>query len=150
MRQAIIFDFNRTLFDPRAGRLFPDAVSCLRTLAKRFCCGLITTVGVDRTLEYFRQLGINQYFQLITVVPQKTVADFQGMIESFDLNPDQVYIVGDCLDEEITIGNQLEVTTYWLNRNGDELDELNGVSTPSFTISNLHQLLEHIGGHNVS
>ena len=138
MNTGVIFDFNRTIYDPEQGRLFRDALPCLQALYVKGPLGLITTKTKGRNKTLFTKLGVIDYFAHIQITSQKKEADFQLLCRKFQLPPSRVYVIGDRLDEEIAIGNQLGMPTVWIYRGSHQAKSRN--IRPSFVISSLEEL----------
>ena len=102
----IIFDFNRTIFNPETGTLYAGVVDLLILLSKNHDLFLISQNEPGRK-ENFQKLGISDYFKKIVFVEEKTKSVFEELSESAK----DVMVVGDRLRGEILIGKQLGVTT---------------------------------------
>jgi len=109
---TIIFDFNRTLFDPETGLLLEGAQA---VLAKHHGEGktlhLISRKEGDRD-ETLERLGIKGFFTSVSFVEDKHEALRQRIASS----EGPVYIVGDHLHTEIRFGNRYGAKTVWLKR----------------------------------
>lgn len=116
MLKALIFDFNRTLYDPENLTLFPGVLEVLSELSKELTLGLITTYNPDRNNELFVKLKINDFFNLIKIVEEKNKQVFLDFCNQWSLSPTEVGVVGDLADDEIAIGKSLGMTTFLLDR----------------------------------
>lgn len=121
MRTAVVFDFNRTLFDPDAEALFPEALKVLgglRDAGVPLC--LVCKGGPDRR-DLIERLGLPQFFERIVVTERKGAENFQ---ECKDLHPDCAWVVvGDRLEEELRHGAACGMRTIWLQK-GKFADEV--------------------------
>lgn len=132
----IIFDYNRTLFDPEANRLYdgvPPLLSCLSTRHRLF---LISRDETGRA-ERLRSLNIAQFFEQVFFVPNKTLKLFRKITASGQ----KTLVIGDYVSEEIRFGNELGCITVWLRRGkfADRLP-LSPLEFPTHTIRSLNEL----------
>ncbi len=141
MNKLIIFDFNRTLYNPQTGALFPEVLSCLNSLNQMATLGIITTTSPGRDRNLFRRLGILPYFRFIKIIKQKNISNFRFICSEFNSSPENSYIVGDRLDEEIAFGNQLGFKTIWLCHSKNQLTDK---YCPRYTIRSLSELSDII------
>jgi FMN phosphatase YigB (HAD superfamily) len=109
--KAIVFDFMRTLYDPQSDRLVYGAKRVLNTLYKKHDLFLVSYRENQRH-ALIRELGIEKYFRRINFVDKKTKREFKKII-----SPKQyryIWIVGDRVEDEISIGNGLGWRTIWV------------------------------------
>lgn len=107
----IIFDFNRTLYDPETGGLFDGAIELLSKLSARGDeLHLVSKLEPTRSLAFLTKLGIAHFFKTTAFVTDKSDA-LRRLIETA---PAPVYVVGDYLHGEIRIGNKHGAKTIWL------------------------------------
>lgn len=145
MANIALFDFNRTLFNPDMGVLFPGALGCLSNLRQQgTILILLTTYSPGRNLNLFNKLGIADLFDSCRIVDQKTVASFLEILNGFENS--RTFVIGDRLDEEILIGNDLNLTTIWINQPKATDTPLTGI--PDYTINSLDEIAAIIGGTN--
>ncbi len=102
----IIFDYNRTLFNPDSGELYPGVIELLETLTQKYQLFLITRNEPGRS-DTIATLGIAKYFQKIAFVEEKTTDIFQRITDGNQ----RVIVIGDRLQDEIQIGNTLSFPT---------------------------------------
>lgn len=143
MKPIIIFDFNRTIYDPESNCLLPGTELVLSILLKRgFILYLISRAAESRK-ELIEKLNISKYFKNIIVTPQKSKDDFNNILGKEDVIRERSFVVGDRVREEIKIGNQLGLNTVWLQRGKfasefpQNLDE-----QPTYIIKELKDFLE--------
>lgn len=116
MKRVIIFDFNRTIYDPEAKRLLPNAKQVLRTLRKRgFELYLVSMVETSRN-DLIQSLGIKSYFARIMMVQEKRKEDFQDILFKKNIDYTSSFVIGDRVKGEIAIGNMLGLKTIWLKQ----------------------------------
>lgn len=109
---TIIFDFNRTIYDPDTGALVPGALALLQNLSaighKLYLVSKFEA-GREAALD---ELGIARYFEAASFVDDKRNA-FEKIIRA---SAAPVFVIGDHLHGEIRIGNSLGAKTIWLRR----------------------------------
>lgn len=132
----IIFDYNRTLYNPETASLYRGVVSLLKNLSQENELFLISKKEEGRAAR-LQELGIAQYFQKITFVENKTTATFLALTGTTS----NVLVVGDRIRGEIQLGNQLGFTTVWLKRGkfATELPE-KPEEKPDYTITRITAL----------
>lgn len=143
MKRIVIFDFNRTLFDPEEGRLIVGAKKVLKELIKKdFTLYLISRNEERRSL--IEKLGLNSYFEEIILKESKEMEDFDNLITE-EVDRLSSFVVGDRVEEEIRLGNMLDLKTVWF-KNGKfaQRGPERCLEKPSFEIKRLSQLLEII------
>ncbi len=127
----IIFDYNRTIFDPEGDELFPGVFELLAELSKNHELFLVSMNEPGREAR-FGELGIEHFFETIVFVSKKTPELFAAMVKG----DKEVVVVGDRIKHEILLGNKLGFTTIWLNRGkfSAELPD-NGNEEPDYVIN---------------
>jgi FMN phosphatase YigB (HAD superfamily) len=102
----IIFDYNRTLFDPEIQDLYPGARTLLERLASQHTLFLVSKNEPIR-IKTIETLGISQFFEKITFVEKKSKKTFIDL----SIDPRETIVVGDCLGNEIEAGNDFGAIT---------------------------------------
>jgi FMN phosphatase YigB (HAD superfamily) len=74
----IIFDYNRTLFNPDTGNLYPDVLSILSTLSKNHELFLVSR-NDPRRESMLVSLGISSFFKKKLFVDTKTATLFKEL-----------------------------------------------------------------------
>ncbi len=116
MKRIIIFDFNRTLYDPDSKALIPNAHKILKySRVKGFELYLITRAEGFRK-ELLDNLGIKHYFREVIFTNDKKKKDFQKILQKKDVEVRSSFVVGDRAWKEIAIGNSLGFKTIWVKR----------------------------------
>lgn len=142
MGKIIVFDFNRTLFDPEKGELFPQAEKVLKTLSQKGFSLFLVSRGEDREV-LINELGIKKYFKKIVVNKEKTLASFEETIRGEWIELENSYVIGDQVKREITFGNLLGFKTVWLKKGKFAFESSVGVAEkPDFEIKNLEEILD--------
>ncbi len=109
---TIIFDFNRTLFDPETDALLEGAALVLATYQSEGKeLHLISRKEKDRdgTLD---RLGIREFFASVSFVEDK----HEALRLRIGSSTGPVYVIGDHLHTEIRFGNRYGAKTVWLKR----------------------------------
>ena len=107
----IIFDYNRTIFDPDTDTLYPGALELLQRLSARHELVLVSRNEPARK-KRIEELTITNYFQKIVFVNEKS----KQLFEEITGNEKKVMVVGDSIHDEIKIGNQLGLITVRLKK----------------------------------
>lgn len=143
MNKIVIFDFNRTIYDPDKRELMTDAKDVFQRLNQsRYKLYLISTSNPSRK-ELIYELGIEQYFDKIIITENKK-KDFEALAkENIDFKSS--YVIGDRVKREVIYGNQLGMQTIWL-RNGKFANEVpeSEIEQPKFTSNILKDILSII------
>ena len=107
----IIFDYNRTIFDPETDKLYPGVFELLQKLSMKYELFLISR---DEPLRKKRltELNIKNYFQKIIFVAEKSKQIFKEIAG----DTKNTVVIGDSIGAEIKIGNQLGFITVRLKR----------------------------------
>ncbi len=142
--KAVIFDFNRTIFDPDTKELMSGAKDVLRLLrSKGFPLFLIAKGDATRKKQ-IEELGIQDFFKKIIINQNKSADDFRSCINECE-NRTQFFAIGDRVKEEIRHANVCGMTTIWF-RNGKFANEqpANDLEKPKFIVAALREVLEII------
>lgn len=109
---TVVFDLNRTLYDPEADVLLPGAIDVLHALTEDgHVLHLISRHEPGRN-EILDRYGLEPYFSSVRFVDEKSATQFRNVIAGVD----RAYVVGDYLHEDIRFGNQAGAKTIWLKR----------------------------------
>ena len=115
-KTAVIFDFNRTIYDPDKNTLLPGAIQVLRDLQVRKIPLYLVSMGSESRPALITELGINDFFAKVFLVKEKNAAMFSEISTHARVPSQQIYVVGDHLHKEIRCGNQCGMKTIWLKR----------------------------------
>jgi FMN phosphatase YigB (HAD superfamily) len=109
----LIFDFNRTIFNPDSGALFADALPTLQALRERGAkLGLVSRREGSRD-SLISRLGIRAYFDCIELVDEKTVATFRQMVATLGSTA-----AAHVPERVLGIGRALGYETAWFDPSG--------------------------------
>lgn len=106
----VIFDYNRTLFDPETGGLVAGAREAVEALAARKATLHLVSRNEPGRQDALARFGLDKHFASVSFVDDKEAA-MRPITEGADT---PVYVVGDHLHNEIRIGNRLGARTVWL------------------------------------
>lgn len=147
MVRGIIFDFNRTLYNPETSSLTSGTLDLLRYLKNssyKLC--LISKKTQEERREQISELGLDLYFPDILVIEgEKTKQDFEMCAKAMSLAYSEIAVVGDRVRSEITLGNEIGMTTFWY-RSGKFASETprNKEEEPDFIIDRLEELVDYL------
>lgn len=102
----IIFDYNRTIFNPETLDLYEGVLELLTDLAKEHELYLVSVNEAGRE-EKMKKFGIDIFFKKALFVNSKTVEVF----EEIAFKGEKVFVVGDNINSEIKTGNQMNFST---------------------------------------
>lgn len=139
MIEGIIFDFNRTLFDPEKKQLFEDVFAFLEKLSKKYKLALISfATRVPERKKIIHSLSLEKYFYKVLVASEKKPKHFKDCAKALDCKLNEILVLGDRVKSEIKIANKLGMISVWLKKGkfASELPET-PEEEPNFTISSL-------------
>ncbi|MDP2704316.1 MAG: HAD hydrolase-like protein [bacterium] len=141
-KRIIIFDFNRTLYDPNTDSLVSGALQVLQRFSLAFSLYLLSTDSPSR-LFCIKDLGIERYFKKIVLVPEKSIPVFEFLARFADIPSS--YVVGDRVRSEIRMGKTVGFQTIWV-QSGKFSEETPRTATeqPDHTVSSLLEILSLI------
>jgi FMN phosphatase YigB (HAD superfamily) len=118
MIKVVIFDYNWTIYDPIELALFPEALQVLADLIEKdYKLVLISkTENVEVRREEIKNLGLDELFEIIDIVPEEREKEFEWIFEELEVKADQVLVVGDNVKSEIAVGNSTGCMTVWVPR----------------------------------
>lgn len=102
---AVIFDFNRTLYDPDTGELVAGARKVLDDLRARSIPLYLVSKKEEGRARILEDLGVKDAFAEIFYVSEKSPALFLKIAKRAGLDPADIFVVGDYLHKEIRSGN---------------------------------------------
>jgi FMN phosphatase YigB (HAD superfamily) len=140
MKNAIIFDFNRTLYDPDTGQLMKDALEILSTLKELGFKMFLIGKGAEERTTLIRDLGLEPFFDDIIVNDEKDINDFFKLKK---WHPGyEFYSVGDRIRKEIKYSNRAGCKTIWLKKGKFAFEEpIEADEEPWRTITELNELI---------
>ncbi len=142
MARALILDFNRTLFDPDTGELFPGVLELLEAAAASRELFLYSKREGGRD-TLINDLGIDHFFRKVYFADRKDGASVKAILDEHDVAVAESYVIGDLITSELQAGYDAGVETIWV-RQGKFADR-EGSFEPTHTvrsIAELHELLK--------
>jgi len=124
--KIIIWDFNRTIYDPDINQLVCGAKDLLKTTYKSGYVNILYSKNKrnDTTVsQRIRQFGINKYFTDIVVRKEKNIKDVYRIINKYNTDMHCSFLISDRARTDIKMGNLLGLKTIWL-RAGKFANEL--------------------------
>lgn len=121
MQKAVIFDYNRTIFNPDTEQLMPDALAVLKRLQQEAIPLFLVAKGTEEREKQIETLGLLPFFRTVTVNESKSADDYRACIDHCAPNT-QFFAVGDRVKEEITHANSCGMITIWF-QNGKFAEE---------------------------
>jgi phosphoglycolate phosphatase-like HAD superfamily hydrolase len=98
---TIIFDFNRTIYDPELEALLPDALETIETLlARKYSLHLVSRNEIGRE-NILLELNLVKYFKTVTLVETKSAEIFSVIIDAEEAALKDVYVIGDYRHEDV-------------------------------------------------
>lgn len=141
MTKLIIFDFNRTIYDPERKRLIGGSVFVLKKLKKHGLELYLMTRQEKNRKQLIKNLGIQKYFSKIIFTQEKTYLNFKKLLGK--KNHIETYVIGDRVMEEIKIGNCLKLKTIWLKQGKFSNEKPSeSIEIPDFTIKKIQDALK--------
>jgi len=136
----IIFDYNRTIFNPEIDALYTGVLELLKELSDRHSLVLVSKDEIGRENK-LKDFGIAQYFENTVFVKEKTNEVFKNLVK----DDEKVLVIGDRVRGEISVGNQLGFITIWVKQ-GKFANEIpqNQNEIPNHAIDEIKQLSEII------
>jgi putative hydrolase of the HAD superfamily len=136
----IIFDYNRTIFNPDVQALYKGVFDLLSKLSTKHDLYLVSRnePGRGNTLN---ELGIDIFFKETLFTDNKDIQIFKKLVgESSD-----VVVVGDRIKGEILIGNKLNYITVWVKQGKFRLEKPEQeIENPNYIIENISEIGEII------
>lgn len=136
----IIFDYNRTLYNPDEHKLYDGVYELLEKLQMKFSLFLYSYNELGRD-KFMKDSKIEKFFKSIALVDKKTEETMHNLITPFPAKT--TLVVGDSLRDEIRIGNELGYETIWLKK-GKFSNETPRTEKekPTYIISELEEVVE--------
>jgi FMN phosphatase YigB (HAD superfamily) len=144
--KAVIFDFNRTIYDPETDQLTPGAKEVLDSLKAEGVLLFLIARGSEDRRKRIEELGLLPYFERVVVNEDKSANSFRSCSEQCPPGT-EIFAVGDRVRREIRLANESGMTTIWYRSGKFANEEPQDTSEkPAFTISTLAQVRDLILG----
>lgn len=141
--KGVIFDFNRTLYDPDSGKLIPGALGLLEALkSSGYKLTLLCKKSASDRIELVNSLGLDKLFPHILLIEgNKQTLHIQHCLKRMQLEAHEVAVVGDRVEEEILAGNLAGTVTIWVKQGKFGLVEpTNDQQKPTHVVNNLQAI----------
>jgi len=136
----IIFDYNRTIFDPDTQELYSGAFELISVLSEKHELFLVSANEPGRK-ERLIKLGITDFFKKVVFTNDKSPELFREIIGE----EKNVIVVGDRIWGEISAGNQLGYITVWIKQGKFSMEmPITKKQRPKHVINNISELKEII------
>jgi len=141
MNTLIIFDWNRTLYNPDTDNLEQGAFALIQRLKREGYNLALVSMGSPERLESIEAMLPQDCFENIVLTDRKTPELFRSM--NLEGNYDRVIVVGDRIQSEIVSANRAGYETVWL-KTGKFQNESPAAKEeiPNHTIAQLSELTE--------
>jgi FMN phosphatase YigB (HAD superfamily) len=141
MIKAIIFDWNRTLYDVENDVLFPGVLSLLKQLQEGGIKLAVVSANVGSEKNFLEDSRFSSLFYYVCLVAKKDPPLFRSIINELEYKPSEILVVGDRIQSEIQAANKVSIKTVWLKRGKYAVVEPRVQDEePTWTISSLHEL----------
>lgn len=142
MQKIIIFDFNRTLYDPERRVLVDDALVVLQTLCQRGFFLYLLSHAVPWRVRLLDESGLRQYFAKIAMGEHKTLDQVLEIIREAEADLAQSFMIGDRVKKEVVLGRAAGLKTIWV-RQGKFSEECPSgqEEEPDFTVESLGEII---------
>lgn len=141
--KGIIFDFNRTLYDPEHNTLVNGTTKLLGLLQRNgYLLCLISKKSTEDRESQITSLGLSKYFKKILIIEgNKQEKDFRECLKAMDLSTHEVAVVGDRINEEILLGNKMGMCTIWYKSGKFAIEvPTESIQEPCYTITKLEKV----------
>ncbi len=143
---VVVFDFNRTLYDPDTKALLPGVMQLLDELKARSVPMYLVSKADESRPQLLGELGLEGFFADSFFVERKDPALFLEITRRANVHPKDTYVIGDYLHKEIRSGNQSGMKTIWLKRGKfADLKPESETDVPWRTVEEMNDVLELIG-----
>ncbi len=130
-------------------QLYEDVPRVLQTLAGKYKMGIIANQSLGSE-ERMRNWGILDYFEVIAASAEAGVAKpdkriFELALEKSEAKPEECYMIGDRLDNDIIPAKEMGMQTIWVRQSwfGKGNVEL-AAEKPDVIVERLEEILEYL------
>lgn len=138
-KKALIFDFNRTIFDPDRGALYEGVLDLLVELQLERKLFLLSKLEGGRE-ALLKDLGIDGYFQNTYFVERKTPDIIKKIVTENGLSADESMVIGDLISAELAAGREAGLGTIWVRQG--KFADLTADFEPDHIVSSIQELRE--------
>lgn len=143
------FGLNRTPWHSEDEVLYPETVSALYALSKRYKIGIIAN-QLPGTQERLNKMGIGEYICLTVSSAEADIAKpdpaiFRLALERADCEAKNSVMIGDRLDNDIIPAKQLGMHTIWVKQGfGGMADIKNTENIADHTVKSIGEILSYL------
>ena len=139
----IIFDYNRTIYNPDEEALYEGVFEVLDELSKKHELYLVSAHEPGRR-EKIKDFGIHIFFKKVFFVNHKAVEIFKLIANEGE----EVLVVGDNIYSEINVGNKMNFNTVLLNHENRKMFPLKEEHKQKHTINHIFGLKDILNVYN--
>lgn len=132
----------------RTPTLFPETLVVLRLLTHDFMLVLATKGDPTVQRQRLKGLGLESYFDLVFILPQKTEIEYREIIKQLSLPPDEIWVVGNSVRSDINPALRLGLKSVLISRPTWRYEDEPLESEPLAVIASLVELLPLLNKHN--
>ena len=130
-------------------KLYPDVPEILEKLHGKYQLGIIAnqSLGTEERLTHY---GIRHYFNVILASAEAGVSKpdlkiFQTALQKADCSPQEAYMIGDRLDNDIEPAAQLGMLTIWVRQGINAYGNPNLIShKPGIIVNPIQDILNYL------
>jgi FMN phosphatase YigB (HAD superfamily) len=115
-QKIIIWDFNRTLYNPDTGTLIENAKEIVRYGFESGYVNILfskNTIGQTTVDQLLSTFFLRAYFDAIIENPEKNINHLTAQLENYHLDKSNSFFISDRAWTDIPIGNTLGLRTVW-------------------------------------
>lgn len=137
MNPTIIFDFNRTLYDPDRRRLVNGAAELLTAAAQKGYRRVLFSQAVPSRADLINELGLTGYFDEIILTEHKTSDLFATIADKHQSDAKTSYVIGDRVNGELKLGYAAGWQTIWFRQGRFAAELPAAAGWPTYTVTRL-------------
>jgi len=144
LNKVIIWDFNRTIYNPDQKKLIPGAKELLKAFQKLGYLNVIYSKNKANDMRISRAVHrckILKYLKDIVVRKKKDVSDLRLILNQYNADINQSFLISDRTRVDIEMGNSLGLKTIWI-KSGKFANQLPETEKqePTLTINSLGEI----------
>lgn len=143
------FGLNRTPWHSEDEFLYPETVSTLDALSKRYKIGIIAN-QLPGTQKRLNKMGISEYICLVVSSAEADIAKpdpaiFRLALERADCEAKNSVMIGDRLDNDIIPAKQLGMQTIWVRQGFSGMADIkNAEIIADHTVESIGEILSYL------
>ncbi|HEV8601287.1 MAG TPA: hypothetical protein VGQ87_01675 [Patescibacteria group bacterium] len=146
--KAILFDWDRTLYDKDNKQLFPETVEVLEYCLKKYKTLTIVSLAIDGDINGrvndIEKFGLNKYFKEVLFDVFDKDLLYSTVLKKLSLKPEEVLVIDDRI-KRLSWPIRHGCWTIWLKK-GNFSDEMPDASTglPNYKVESLGEIMKII------